>query len=158
MAKTKLTRAVINEITKEIREQCRPPTVAAAICKIPKSTFMLWLKIGRGEAKGIHRELVDEIDLAMEKPHDVLFNVVYASAVSGETKDAQWLLERMYKDLYSTKQTIDIGNADNKPFQAVQTSFDLSKMNDQQLLAYEKYLETLNEPSQADHESDPSED
>lgn len=146
-AKTKLSHKLIEQIADGVR-RCLPPTAAAAACGVPKSTFMSWLKTGRGEPSGIYRDLVDALDLATAKPHTKLVNVVYTSAMQGDTKDAKWLLERMFPEQWGATKQIELTGSATQPIQSVQMSLDdWDKQRAKQQAELEKTMSLFEEVS-----------
>ena len=132
---------------------------AAEACGITETTFYDWLSQGEKSPEGVFADFYNAV-----KQAEAMSEAVSARRVfnAGETdwRASAWYLSHKFKKRWGDNQQVDIGNADNKPFQAVQTSFDLSKMSDRQIEAYEKYLETLTDdkdpesPDQTDYESE----
>jgi len=160
---TKLNPVYIKQIVKLVKEEGTSPVNAAkAVMGVDKTTFWKWRERGRGEARGIYRELEDELQRAEVRPVVVAENVVFKSMSSPNEvvalKAAIFVLQNKDKENYGAQKTLNIGNVDNQPFQTTQLKFDLSKMNDNQLAAYEKYLETLTEPTHDDQSPDETND
>ena len=152
----KLTPKLIDDIADLIKRGNYPQTAAQAY-HVPERTWYEWLKKGKGAPRGLYRELFDAIESASAKPQINVVNKLYEIATEGNVRAIEVFLSRRYPSQWGTQQTLNIGNAEDKPFQAVQQTFDLSKMNDAQLAAYEKYLETIAQdesPNQTDDESD----
>lgn len=153
---SKLTPKLIDDIANLIKRGNFPVTAAQA-CGVPERTWYEWLKKGKGMAKGLHRELFDAVEAASARPQIDVVNKLYEVALEGNVRAIEVLLSRRYPKQWGTQQTLNLGNAEHKPFETAQHKFDLSKMNDAQLAAYEKYLETLNDSQSPDETDDESE-
>jgi len=150
MAKqTKLNPVYIRQITELVKQGTSPVNAAKLVMGVDKSTFWKWRERGRGEAKGVYRELEDELQKAEARPVVVAENVIFKSMSSPNEvvalKAAIFVLQNKDKETYGKQQTVNLSNADNKPLQVVQQSFDLSALTDTQLAAYENYINSFEE-------------
>lgn len=152
MAKLKLTPKLGQQIVDMIKRG-NHAKVAARACGITEVTFYDWLKQGEKSPKGIFHDFYEAIQQANAAPEVNVVGALYTKAVEGDVRAMDIFLARRYRDRWGTQQTLNIGNADDKPFQAVQQTFDLSKMNDAQLVAYQAYLETFADDSQSTNQA-----
>jgi len=133
--------------------------VAAQRCGINEKTFYDWMNQGEKAHTGIFRRFYEAVKKAEAVPHVEAVSFLHGAMANGDVGAIKFYLERKYPDMWGAQKTVNLGNVNDKPFQVVQSSFDLSKMNDNQLLAYEKYLETITHdqsPDETNDESDPS--
>ena len=117
---------------------------AAEACGISETTFYDWLSQGEKSPKGIFADFYNAV-----KQAEAMSEAVASSRIfnAGETdwRASAWYLSHKFRKRWGDNQQVDIGNADNKPLQVVQQSFDLSALTDTQLAAYENYIKSFEE-------------
>jgi hypothetical protein len=104
---TKITRAIIDTIAKEI-ESGAPSEVAAGANGICRATYFNWLQWGR-EGKGpIYREFLDAIERAEDRAHSRLSRLAF---VGGAKSSQTWWLARKHRGLWGRDIREDDGDA-----------------------------------------------
>jgi transposase len=95
---------------------------AAAIAGIHRDTLYSWLKRGRTEEEGIHRDFVEEIDQALALAEKNALQTIEKASVD-HWQAAAWRLERRFPERWGRKR-LEI---------TFPKSFDPSKLSDDEL-------------------------
>lgn len=104
--RTKLTKALIERIVLAIQAG-NYAKVAAQLCGIGESTYYTWLAEARKEGcKPIFREFLESIERAEAAAEVEAVALIRQSARNGNTRDAQWLLERKHSDRWGRNDKI----------------------------------------------------
>jgi len=161
MAKLKLTDELGKQII-ELIESGNTMEDAATLNDVSASSLYSWLRQGEkaaqriiqgeSEERKLLRRFYEAVQRAKVVPKVNVVNSLYFNAtVKKDQRSIEFWLSNKYPKEYGKQQTLNLGNVGDKPLQVTQHAFDLSKMNDRQLEAYEKYLETLAEPAHDSH-------
>jgi transposase len=100
---TKLTRELIQDISKHVREGA-PYSTAAALCGIGERTFHEWMAKGKDEDSGMHYRLSKAVDRANAELHAELAARFVSEARTVDGKAERFLARRFPND-WSEQQT-----------------------------------------------------
>jgi len=104
---SKLTPKLINDITNLIKRG-NYPLVAARACGVKDRTWYDWLERGKGSAKGLYRELFDEVETAQAKPQVTVVNKLYEVAIEGNVRAMELFLSRRYPEQWGAQKQVEV--------------------------------------------------
>jgi len=116
---TKLTKELIDRMVLAIQAG-NYAKVAAQLCGIGESTYYAWLAEARKEgADPLFLEFLESVEQAEAAAEVEAVALIRQSARNGNTRDAQWLLERKHAERWGRNDKIrqEITGADGGPIE-----------------------------------------
>jgi hypothetical protein len=156
--KTKLTPEFIEEASKLIAGGNTVKDVAAYM-GVGESAWYDWLSIGEQRKGTLYSEFAESIKKSKPVAKIAMLSIVTNAARDGNWQAACWYLERTDPDNYGRRDRIkqEITGKDGGPIQVAKAP-NLSKFTDEELEAYAKLCERLDDSGSGDGKEVPTGD